>query len=139
MPAGRPTLYREEYNDEVISLMGQGYSLTACAGSIGVSRGTIYEWKSVYPEFSDSVAKGEAKRLFFWENLGLTCAQSSEGNAGMIQFGMKNVGAEDWREKVEVTQNSTVTIRDERSKIEAEVDVLLGKTPSKPNGNGAVH
>jgi hypothetical protein len=42
--------------------MGQGFSLTAFAGSISVARSTINEWMAANPEFSEAARVGQAKR-----------------------------------------------------------------------------
>ena len=74
-PVGRPTKYDPAYCDDVEAEMGNGLSLTAFAGVIGVSRSTINEWIDANPEFSEAVSAkvdGEVSRLI---NDGLKTAQ----------------------------------------------------------------
>ena len=61
---GRPSKYRPEYCGLVQEYMGQGYSLTAFAGSIGCGRGTVYEWEASIPAFYEAVNIARAKRVF---------------------------------------------------------------------------
>lgn len=51
MAAGRPTKYTETLGEEIIRWMADGYSLTAAAGKIGVSRQTVYAWAKEKPDF----------------------------------------------------------------------------------------
>ena len=57
---GRPSLYDPKFCDMVVEDMGQGYSLTAFAGLIGVNRSTITEWMNAHPDFSAAVTRGKA-------------------------------------------------------------------------------
>ena len=41
---GRPTLYREEFCDQVEEHMSKGYSKESCAGLLGISKQCLYEW-----------------------------------------------------------------------------------------------
>src|SRR6478672_3824165 len=54
---GRPTLYRPEYCQLVIERMGQGFSLTAFAGTIGVSKIAVYERIRAHADFGDAVSR----------------------------------------------------------------------------------
>src|SRR5262252_3316717 len=62
-PQGRPSEYREEYDQLVIEFMGQGFSLTAFAGHIRVARDTVYEWIKRHASFSDAVARARPARV----------------------------------------------------------------------------
>lgn len=105
MPAGRPTKYRPEYCDLVVSHMAGGASLTSFAAEIGVCRDTISEWADVHPEFSVSVKEGKAKCAAWWEDLARKNAESGKGNATLCIFGLKNMAADDWRDKHEIDHN----------------------------------
>jgi hypothetical protein len=103
MPAGRPSKYSEDYLNECIEFMGQGFSLTAFAGHIGVSRDTIYEWERAIPEFSDAVKKARAKRVTCLEGQLLGMENGPSITARI--FALKNACPDEWREKqaVELT------------------------------------
>ena len=93
---GRIPSYREEYCDGVVDFMAQGFSLTAFAGSIRLSKETIYGWIRDYPDFSLSVERARAARLAYWEKRLMDSQRSAEAAASI--FALKNADAEEWRE-----------------------------------------
>lgn len=103
---GRPTKYREAYCNEVIETMATGLSLTAFAGDIGVSRDTVNEWQHVYPEFSDAVKVGKAKRTLALER-GMFAADNGPQVTARI-FALKNADPDEWREKREVQHSGSI-------------------------------
>ena len=100
MPAGRPTLYRDEFADRVIQFCGHGYSLTAFAGEIGVCRATINQWCSEHREFLEAVSRAKAMRARWWEDRAREIALKGGpgGQATMVIFGLKNHAPEDFAE-----------------------------------------
>jgi hypothetical protein len=56
---GRPTKYKEEYNDQAYKLCLLGATDKELADFFEVNEDTIYEWKKVHSKFSDSVKKGK--------------------------------------------------------------------------------
>jgi hypothetical protein len=101
-PGGRPPKYRDEFCDEMVEFCGRGYSLTAYAGEIGVCRDTITEWAKVHAEFSLACKRAKAACGRWWEERGRTVAETGGGGgqANMINFGLRNMSPDDWREKV---------------------------------------
>lgn len=95
---GRPTKYVPAYCDELIAFMSEGYSLTAFAGQIGVSRATLNLWMAANPEFMEAVSRGKAARLLQWEKIGMNVAKEGggPGSSTMIVFGLKNMGGDEW-------------------------------------------
>lgn len=102
MPAGRPSKYDPKYCDEVVAYMGQGYSKTAFAGSIGVCRDTILEWSSTIPEFSGAVKAAEAARVQSLETGLLQSDQLGPQVTARI-FALKNAAPDEWRDRREFT------------------------------------
>ena len=98
MPAGRPSKYDPKYCEEVIKVMGEGLSLTAFAGRIGVDRDTINEWRSVHPEFSVACRKGQAKRTERLE-MGMLDPDMPGPAVNARRFALANAAPEEWREK----------------------------------------
>ena len=96
--AGAPLLYRAEYCDLVEEKMGEGFSLAACAGIIGVSRETITKWSQRFPEFREAIDRAKSKRLLHWERAALHVASygGSGSRATMISFGLRNMGSDEW-------------------------------------------
>jgi hypothetical protein len=107
---GRPAKYEPAYCDDVIQRMSQGFSLSAYSNYIQVARKTISEWEASYPEFSLAVAHAKAARLQFWEKLAIEVAQTGgDGSqATMIIFGLKNMGSDEWKERIE--HSGTITL-----------------------------
>jgi hypothetical protein len=117
----RPTKYDPDYCDHVIAIMGEGLSLTAFAGEIGVARSTINEWMGANPAFSEAVRVGQAKRVTYLERTML------DGDAGpkitARIFALKNADPEEWRDKREVEHSGSVEVA---SKQQRDAAVAAG-------------
>lgn len=96
--SGRPSTYKPEFGNEMISLMAEGLSLTAAAAELGFHRDTIYEWAKVHPEFSDAVKLAKGKRILKLERDMLGAKDGPIVTARI--FALKNADPEEWREKV---------------------------------------
>jgi len=107
MPAGRPSKYDPKYCQMAIEFMKDGFSVTALAGHIGVSRSTIFLWAENNPEFSDALKTGQALAAHWWEVRLRDVALTGEGNATAAIFGVKNRSREEWKDKHEVDHSST--------------------------------
>lgn len=94
----RPTDYDPAFCDEAVTFLAEGYSLAAFAGHIGTTRQSVYNWTERYPEFLDAVKTGQAKAIFWWERRNKEFAQTGEGNATAIIFGLKNRASDEWRD-----------------------------------------
>jgi transposase len=122
-PVGRPSLYKEAYCNEVIQHCAQGWSLTAFAGEIGVSRECISEWCRVHPEFSVSVKKAKAKCAAWWEGKGRAGVTGDKDvNPTLAIFGLKNMAPDDWADviKNEHTGKDGDAIKIDQVKLDAE-------------------
>lgn len=109
MPAGRPTDFRPEYGEEILSLMAAGLSLAAAASDLGVHRQRVYEWMERHPEFADTVKLAQVKRQAFLERR-LLSAEAGPIVTSTI-FALKNAGPEDWREKHEHEVKGGITVQ----------------------------
>lgn len=111
-PGGRPTKYRPEMCNQIVSLMEQGYSKEATAGHFGVSTETFYRWLDEIPEFRDAEKLGTSKSRLFWERKGMqgTFGELEKFNAPSWIFNMKNRFG--WRDlqQVEHTGSMQATI-----------------------------
>jgi len=103
----RPTKYTEALGEELISWMAEGYSLTAAAGKIGVSRQTVYAWAEEKPQFSDALNHARAASAAWWEDQARVTAKTGDGNASVVIFALKNRVADEWRDKVETDHTSS--------------------------------
>jgi hypothetical protein len=98
-PVGRPSKYEERFCAMLVQDMAEGFSASAFAGSIGVSRSTLNEWAEHHPDFSEALNTGKAKRLRFWEQTAINVAAKGTGGPGaasVITFGLKNMGDGEW-------------------------------------------
>lgn len=108
MPAGRPSEYTEAMAREVVELMATGLSLTAAMASLGFHRQTAYDWQERFPEFSDAVKVGQAKRQLFLEKRLLSADVGPVVTSSI--FALKNTGTGDWRDKQEVEHSGDLNI-----------------------------
>ncbi len=106
----RPTKYDPAYCDAVVEHMKDGASLTSFAASIEVCRDTISEWANVHPEFSAAVKRGKAVCASWWESLARKGAEGGDANPTLCIFGLKNMAAEDWRDKQDVEHSGHVEV-----------------------------
>jgi hypothetical protein len=102
---GRPTEYRPEYCQMVIDFMAKGFSLTAFAGSIRMSRNAVYEWIGTFPDFGDAVSRARGARVTALESKLLSSRKGAETTAAI--FALKNAEPEEWRDvkHTEATHN----------------------------------
>lgn len=107
-PVGRPSKYEPEFCDQLLEFMAQGYSLTAFAGSIRVSRATINNWMAEHPEFLEATRVGQALRTMKLEQ-GLISGESGPKVHGHI-FALKNADPEGWKDKVETEHTGRVVV-----------------------------
>lgn len=105
-PGGRPTKFKPEYCEMIVEHMSEGASITSFAASIDVARSTINEWADNHVEFSEAVKRAKAKCASWWERLGREGAMGGEVNPTLVIFGLKNMSADDWRDKQEIDHRS---------------------------------
>jgi hypothetical protein len=93
---GQPTKYKPEYCEALIDYMAKGFTLTAFAGSIRVSRETVYAWMSEHSDFSDAATRGKAAASNAWEARMMEAKRSAEAATSI--FALKNINPDDWKE-----------------------------------------
>jgi len=144
MPAGRPTLYRDEFADRVIAFCADGYSLTAFAGEIGVARSTVTEWCAQHPEFSVAVSRAKAMRARWWEDRAREIALKGGpgGQATMVIFGLKNHAAEDFAETLKqehIVKTEGPSAEERVAKAQRRLDEVFAEVASKTVGADATN
>ena len=97
---GRPTKYRREYCKAIVDYMSEGYSKTAFAGHILVSRDVLLDWTNAHQEFREAVRIGEAARTRFLEYRLLNTDVGPRVTAAMLA--LKNACPAEWRDKHDV-------------------------------------
>jgi transposase-like protein len=107
-PGGRPSEYKPEYCEAVLDYMAQGYSLSAFAGSIKMSRDTVYHWMSEHREFSDAVSRARMTRVAALEVKLLRSKKGAETSASI--FALRNADPSEWRDVRNVQHDHSHTI-----------------------------
>lgn len=96
---GRPSKYSPAYCNDVIQHLAEGASLTSFAAEVGVARSTINDWMAEHPEFAEACARAKAKCAAWWEKANRHLAVTGEGCQGAVALGLKNMAADDWKDK----------------------------------------
>ena len=127
MKTGRPTKYKPEMCETVVSLMSQGASKYEVCAELNICFDTISEWcdpKSAYfkPDFSDSVKKGLQLSRAWWEKSGRLNLENRDFSYTGWYMNMKNRFG--WADKQEVdhTTGGEKITRIERVIIDAPTD-----------------
>mgnify|MGYP000042871233 CR=1 FL=1 len=89
-PGGRPTNYRPEHGDLMITAMADGLSAEAAAASIGISARALYEWQQSHAEFAQAIQEGRQRALLWWERRALAMADGAPGSAQIVSLGLRN-------------------------------------------------
>ena len=95
--ATRTSKYAPSLCEAVVAFMGLGFSLTAFAGEIGVSRETLLRWRRRYPAFNAAVKIAEAARARALEKKLLDANSGASVSAHV--FALKCAVPEEWRDK----------------------------------------
>jgi hypothetical protein len=103
-----PSKFRPELSRRIESFMAKGFSLTAFAGSIKVSRETVYQWDRTIKEFSDALAIARARRTLYWERR----LMKARGDSRAVIFALRNACSDEWKQEpeVSVTLNNDVKV-----------------------------
>ena len=97
--AGRfESKYDPAYCGEVRQYGEDGYSTSAMAAKLKVSRQTLYNWAESHPEFAAALDQGIALAGAWWEDRLRDIARGEDGNATAAIFGVKNRSRDDWRD-----------------------------------------
>lgn len=75
MPAGQPTIYREEYCELVKDYGKQGFSIAEIGLELNVCKQTIYNWMKTHEKFFDAIQEAVSFAQGWYEKearMGLT-------------------------------------------------------------------
>ena len=87
---GRPTKYKEAFNDQVFEMALLGLSDSQMANIIGITEQTFNNWKTEYPMFFESLtqgkenADGKVARAMYKRALGLTIIEEALTKDGQV-------------------------------------------------------
>jgi len=136
MAGGRPTKYKEEYNEQAYKLCLLGATDKSLADFFGVDEATVNRWKEDFPEFCKSLREGKevadakvAEKLYN-RALGYKCKEDKiflhEGEPVVVPtekhyppdatsaiFWLKNRQSGKWRDRQEI--HATVDAKVEHS------------------------
>jgi len=137
---GRPTAYKEEYNEQVIKLCMLGAKDTEIADFFGVSEVTLNAWKKKHPDFLVSLKEGKeeadnlvGQRLFEratgynhpedkifnhqGEPMVVATTKHYPPDTTAAIFWLKNRRPDLWRDKTEREHSGVITVSDMRSQL----------------------
>lgn len=132
MPAGRPSDYKPEYDEQAKKLCRLGATDSDLADFFEVTEQTINNWKTSYPEFFESIKKGKltadmevADRLYQralgfehdseeikvadGEVIRVPIRKIYPPDSTAAIFWLKNRRSKDWRDKQEVDQKTEIS------------------------------
>lgn len=90
---GRPSKYKKSFNNLIMQMAAEGYSVVQFAAHVGVARSTVYKWKEDESSgFSDAFDRARDIAEAYWE---------SKWDKDM-RFGGKDVKDGMWRQKMYV-------------------------------------
>ena len=118
MATGRPSEYKEEFNQIALDLMKEGASIVEVCAEIGISRETLYDWINpesprFKPVFSDTIKSGIEYAQAWWEAQGRKATFNQTGfNATSYIFIMKNRFNKDYKDKHDIDSKNTTTLID---------------------------
>lgn len=125
---GRPTAYKEEYNDQALKLSRLGATDKEMADFFGVGEKTLNNWKLEYPEFLQSLKEGKILSDARVSQALYTRATGYEKNdrhyppdTTACIFWLKNRQPDKWRDKTEQEQPNDLVDK---------VSELIDKLPS---------
>lgn len=142
---GRPSKYREEFCDLLISHMARGLSFESFAAVIKVNQDTLHEWVKVHPNFSEAKKVAFSENLLFWEQQGIDGLYSTVDydeetgkplrsktlNSPIWIFNMKN--RHKWRDRqpdeTDVVVNNINGLSDED--LDAKIDEKIKRLSEK--------
>ena len=95
---GRPTDYKPEYCELVVSLGKEGAGKAEMASACGVVRQTLDNWMKAHPQFLDAITRAREESLAWWEKMGRTgITMGKQFNANAYALQVFNRFPDDWK------------------------------------------
>jgi|SRR3954464_5532491 hypothetical protein len=115
---GKPTKYKPEFCERLITHMSQGLSFESFAGSLSVCKQTVYNWRKLQKDFGIAFGIGIEKSRLFWERKGLEALHDKSINPAIWIFTMKCRFRDEWGEKLPEKSDESVSLNDLKILIE---------------------
>ena len=106
-PVGRPTEYKPEYCNLVVTHMGDGNTFRSFGPVVGVSHQCLYEWIDKHPEFGDAKKVAEDHCEWYWLKLGKAAASGQIENFNATAFVWLTKNILKWRDRSEVAHTGS--------------------------------
>ena len=103
--------YEPRICEDAIRYMGQGYTISAFAAQLRVTKETLYKWGRQNPEFVEAIKIARLACQSFWEeqlNEVSRAGMHNSGRVAAIQFALKNLGKDDWTDSKVVEHTGTI-------------------------------
>lgn len=98
----RPTKYKKEFCEVVEAEMKEGASKIEVCAEIGICYDTFLAWQEKYPEFSESIKRGDKLSEAWWLKQGRKNLENGKFSYTGWYMNMKN--RHGWRDKHEVAE-----------------------------------
>ena len=155
MPAGRPTKYKEEYNEQVMKLCLLGATDVEIADFFNVDPQTVYTWRKKEPQFLEAVKEGKEKadarvsESLFHRALGYShkATEFAKFNGTITDekeytkhyppetlaciYWLKNRQSAKWRDKTEVEHKGEINVKSPIDEIKRRIAGIADR-----NGTG---
>jgi hypothetical protein len=115
---GSSALYREEYDQMLISHMSHGYSFESFCAVINRGRRTLFDWLEMFPSFKEAKEIGheKAKQMYETVLIAKIRGQDTKGidlkksDSRLLEFALKTRFKESYSERTEIAQVNDIKI-----------------------------
>jgi hypothetical protein len=115
---GSVALYKEEYDQMLITHMSQGYSFESFCAVIGRGRRTLFDWLEMFPSFKEAKEIGHEKAKQLFETVLISKIRGVEtkgidlkkSDSRLLEFALKTRFKESYSEKTEIIQSSEIKV-----------------------------
>ena len=131
---GRPSKYKEEFNQKVIDLMREGCSIAEVCFELEICKQTFYNWCDENEEFLDSKKKGVDYSEGWWMKQGRKSLKDQSFNYTGWYMNMKN--RFNWADKKEIKEEKKIISEIDYSELDAGTikNIIEQLRPNKTKG-----
>ncbi|KAF1026169.1 MAG: hypothetical protein GAK29_01431 [Acinetobacter bereziniae] len=140
---GRPTKYKEEYNEQAYKLCLLGHTDAELASFFEVSEATINNWKIDFPSFLESIKKGkefadvDVVQSLYKRATGMKLTKQVVKESGIVEvedeiapdttamiFWLKNRQPKKWRDKQDIQHSGVIGSELSDEDLDARIKAL---------------